>query len=82
MVTDQERELMTQYLSAFNGQWRVITEADQRGPEPHLQCDLCFSDGNVALLSARIVSSGVPGKFIQFEPYLCDEHAQELGVLW
>lgn len=82
MVTSQERELMLRYLTAFNGHWRVITEAEQAREVPNHQCDLCYSDGDMARLRERIVDGGGRKEFIQFEPYLCDDHAHELGVLW
>ena len=82
MVMKQERELMVRYLSAFGGQWRVITEADQERELPSYCCDLCYSDGDMARLRERIVDTSGRKEFVHFEPYLCDDHAHELGVLW
>ena len=78
---------MERYLLAFNGQWRVINKAElggQDGREPLFACDLCHSRGSMIRLMDRIGNNNVgrEAEFTRFEPYLCDPHARDLGILW
>ncbi len=79
---------MERYLLAFEGQWRVITEAEQAnredGQEPFDACDLCHSRGSMNRLMDRISNRSRTrrAEFTHFKPYLCDPHAHELGILW
>ena len=79
---------MERYLLVFEGHWRVITEAEQpdreNGGEPFFACDLCHSCGSMNRLMDRISNKSHARKaeFTRFEPYLCDPHARELGILW
>ena len=88
MVTVKERVTMERYLLTFNGQWRVITEAEQadreNGGRPFFGCDLCHSHGSMVRLMDRIGNNNEKreAEFTRFEPYLCDPHARELGILW
>ena len=75
------------YLRAFKGQWRVITEAVpvyDGDYEPHFACDLCHSRGSMPSLMDRIGNRDPmrESEFTHFEPYLCDPHARELGLVW
>ena len=87
-MTAKERATMERYLLAFEGRWRVITEADQAEredkEEPLFACDLCYSRGSMDRLMDRIKnhSEVIEDEFTRFEPYLCNPHARDLGILW
>ena len=84
-MTAKERATMERYLLVFEGHWRVITKADQATDNRiSFKCDLCYSCGSMDRLMARIGNNNkkITAEFTSFEPYLCDPHARELGVLW
>ena len=80
--------MMERYLLVFGGHWRTILEEDidvvDEDDGSVFECDLCHSDGEMALLTDRIGNrdSTRKSEFTHFEPYLCDSHARELGLLW